>query len=96
METVNYLAKALCESLRSFVSGWSGEKFGRINVETNVLPLLSTQKRQGGGAGGGEGKEEETVGILQGTFDIAQSFAGLGCMLGNQQQDIAGISCVRG
>ena len=56
-------------------------------METDVLPFLSTQKRQGGGAGGGEVK-----GILQGTFDLAQSFAGLGCMLGNQQQDIVGTS----
>ena len=65
-------------------------------MERNVLPLLSTQMRQRGEARGGEVKEEKKVGILQGTFDLAQSFAGLGCMLRNQQQDIVGTSCVRG
>ena len=72
------------------------KKLGRINVETNVLPVRSKQKRQGGGGtGGGDVKEEETVGIRQGTFDLAQSF-GFGCMLGSQQQVIVGTSCVRG
>ena len=45
-------------------------------METNVLPFLSTQKRQGG-AGGGEVKEEETVGILQGTLTLPSHLQGL-------------------
>ena len=66
METVNYQAKALCESLRSFVSGWSGEKVWE-NQCGNKCPASSKHtKATRGGAGGGEVKEEETVGILQG------------------------------
>ena len=57
LETVNDQAEALCESPRSFVSDWSREEFGRINLETNVLPIPSAQSSKAGG-GVGERKEE--------------------------------------
>ena len=58
---------------------------GRINLETEVLPLLSTQKRQAGGREGGEVKEEESFGFFTHLNPLPSHLQGLDACWGNQR-----------